>query len=413
MATQFNFKELDQHKKSDYLEIRQAEVSAVKADIIRTAQYMTLETDLARWNKLITDLDKFSEDVYYYLASHGDTMPVESMIGAIAGLLNPTKDRDINIVIATNQTAGEIVMASQYITKTLTYTDRTIAQSTLATQDLAETEMYPLPNFEPSTRHKTLGRYNWTNTCTEALDKLNTLKFTVIDFDEKEPAKSANIRDVNELHRKWEVRNALRPKLTNKAIHFDWHSCYRGRMYAGGYHFNPQGTQYEKSILGFGTPEKMTDAGFNQLYLSTASAYGHDKQTDEWKLEWYLLNDNKLNWKYAKEPHTARKLEYAIKQAFSKAEATMIPVELDATNSQLQVVSVLTGSFTTAQTCNVVADPKGAVADAYQLHADMMSALAKQRGITGSSLDHLHTEEIEAGAKSDSETLQELDEVAL
>ena len=410
--TQFNFKEQDAKLKKDFIERHPTSVENVKQDIINTSKFISEEVDLTRWNRVITDLDKTSADIYYYLASMQTTMPVESLIGAVAGLLNPTKDKTVAVVYDVHQTAAEIIMASKLILKTLSYTNKTIVQSTLSNKELDVTEMYPLPSHEPTENHKTLGRYNWSNTNTEALDKLNNLAFTLLDIEEQEPLKSANITDPNEQHSKWRVRKELRPKLAGKAVFFDWHACYRGRSYAGGYHFNPQGTEGEKSIIAFHNKEEVTDEGIYQLKLAIARAYGFDKKTDEWKLNWYTENEHQLNALIPKEKETAKKLDLAMKQYLNTGE-TSIPVELDATNSQLQVIAVLTGDYQTASTCNVVLTQDGSIADAYQDMADTMSRLAAERNIKGSSLDHMHTADIEAGAISDTETARTLDNTKL
>jgi len=155
-------------------------------------------------------------------------------------------------------------------------------------------------------------------------------------------------------------------------------------MYAGGYHINPQGTEYEKSIVAFAEPEKLTTEGYRELKMAIATAFGLGKKNDGQKLMWYMNNKDSLDWRQAKEHHTARKLLFALTQAEKTGGYTNIPLELDGTNSQLQVISVLTGSKQTAYTCNILPTQENGedkIADAYQLIADKMSELSLIRGI--------------------------------
>ena len=189
-----------------------------------------------------------------------------------------------------------------------------------------------------------------------------------------------------EKYKKYLVRKIFNVNYINKPMHFKWSSDYRGRTYSEAYHYNPQGSEYEKSIITIKQPIRVNFQGRQELSKSIASAYGLDKRTDEEKLKWY--HDNKdartstgmKKGLIPKEPHIAKRLQLALKQ-IRKTGYSNITIEHDATNSQLQVISVLTGDLQTAKTCNVV--PAGDfISDAYQLTADMMTMLAIKAGIT-------------------------------
>ena len=115
------------------------------------------------------------------------------------------------------------------------------------------------------------------------------------------------------------------------------------------YHFNPQGDEYEKSIIAFAEDTKVNRKGMFAIYRAIARAFGKDKLTDNDKVQWFMENRETLNPAEAKEPHIARALLIALNSA-KKENKTNIMVELDATYSQKQIVSVLTKCKTTATT---------------------------------------------------------------
>ena len=381
MASEFNFKEKNV-KLQEWWEEDNPMIPGIIETLIAQGRKDKIvnSVDQARWAEY-TDLDYSS--IGFHLAGMADTAPIETVIGAIASIIKISTDKDPLTVVKNLTTAGEIVimLAPHVLEVTPTHTGRLIVRSKIYTKALGVTYMYPLPENKPTRYHKTLGKFAWELTETTAIDKLNKLAFTVLNFDEPEPQKKDD-----ELHKKWLVRSKLRPQLAKSKMHFNWHSDYRGRMYAGGYHFNPQGTEYEKSIMAFAEPEKITEEGMIQLKLAIARAYGKDKLTDFQKLRWYNANKDARTSTgmkkglIPKEHETAVKLQYAMHQ-IKKTGYTNIPVELDGTNSQLQMVSVLTGSRETAKTCNVIPTDDNTIADAYGILADAMSELSEMRGI--------------------------------
>lgn len=379
MANEFNFKEKNV-KLQEWWAEDNPEIPGIIETLITKGreEKITVSIDQARWAEY-TDLPY--ESIGFHIAGMGDTAPLETVIGAIASIIKISGDKDPVTVAKNLTTAGEIVfMLAPYVLELITtYNNRIVVRSKIYTKALATTYMYPLPSNTATSYHKTLGNFKWELTERTALDKLNKLAFTVLDFDEPEPPKSKDSKN-DELHKKWLVRSKLRKNLVNHKLYFDWHSDYRGRMYAGGYHFNPQGSEYEKSIIAFAKPEKISNEGMRELKMAIATAFGQGKSTDGAKLMWYMKNKNNLDWKKAKEPYTARKLLYAMKQ-IDKTGYTNIPIELDGTNSQLQMVSILTGNRATAETCNVIPTSDGHIADAYQILADAMSTLSTMRGI--------------------------------
>lgn len=296
---------------------------------------------------------------------------------------------------------------------------------------LGEKTLYPLPTPEPTTIHKTLGDYKWESTYTAGVDKLNKTAFTVLQIEETEPemydSDTDKVSDIkSEQWNKWNIRRQIVPQFKGTTFYFNWHQDYRSRMYAGGYFLNPQGNNHEKNILAFADFQNITYKGKQKVKHAVARAFGewvdyrrileikaekiavesYDELSDDEKSEIYeildeeikfihaspikldkLTNDKKLRWfernrdlllnpdiaQHAENP-TEFKAQMMSINLIETTGMTNIPVEVDATNSQLQIVSVLTGCLKTALSCNVISD-NTEIADAYKILADTMSSI--------------------------------------
>ena len=168
-----------------------------------------------------------------------------------------------------------------------------------------------------------MGQYKWNISETSVLDKLNQTAFTVLDIPEEEPSK-----ELEEKHSKWEIREETKHRFIGKPIYFNWHPDYRGRMYSASYHFNPQGDEYEKSIIAFAEDKKINAQGMFAIYRAIARAFGKDKLTDNDKVKWFMENRDNLNPAEAKEPHIARALLISLNRS-KQENKTNIMVELD------------------------------------------------------------------------------------
>jgi len=378
MAEQFNFKELDKHLRAEWLAKRPDFVQAFIDNIQNIADtHMTEALAVDRWAEYI-DIERQAPHIYYYLASCQDSMPIQNMIGGMATLINDHNERDLPTVWNTHQIASEIIFALNgiFTTVQLTYNGKYVVRSLLRDPELSETLMYPLPLAEPAYASRALGAYAWNITNDDALNVLNAIPMTIMQFPEQMPFIGANPSDADkELMVKYEVRKALQPSFSGKRIFYNWHSDYRGRMSPGAYHFNPHGNEYEKSIIAFAEPEKVSWAGVMEYRKALARCAGLGKDTDMEKLKWYaqnsLTNFADVIWK---EPHTAVSILTAFEQ-IKNTGRTNIPIELDSTNSQLQMVAVLTGDMQTALTCNVVPDGDK-IADAYGILAEIMTKIS-------------------------------------
>lgn len=332
-------------------------------------------------------------------------------------------------------------------------------------EQYGEKTFYPLPTPEPTNVHKTLGDYEWKSTETKAVDKLNHTAFCVLDFiKEKEPKMYESMANQksdikSELWVKWSIRNQIIPQFKGHTFYFNWHQDYRNRKYAGGYFLNPQGNEYEKNILAFADYQDITYKGKQKVKHAIARAMGHwidfgqifeleadlkilennttefneiekaemidyiseqikflrnnpiklDKLTNNSKLKWYEKNKHLLSepevLKFAEEP-TALKAQLRSMVLIETTGMTNIPVEVDATNSQLQIVAVLSGCLQTAKSCNVISD-NTSIADAYGILAGLMSKLTGLKFVRGQIKDAMMIDGYGAGKKLVTETLKQ------
>lgn len=372
--SKFSFKKLNNNKKKQWIANKHEAVAIMYDDLCSFENSKQLDSDKERLRKIGFNAEKHAGEIMFVLARMNSSTPIQNLMGSIANIfLN--KSRNPLLTAYSFMTAGELALfLNKFIQCNRTLNGHIVVESKIYDKELDTVEFYPLPESEPTDYHKPLGCYSWEREDIKALDLLNKTAFTILDFDEEEPAKDT------EEHVKYTVRKSLRSYYLGKEIYFNWHPDYRYRMYAGGYHFNPQGNEYEKSIMAFAESERVGLKGYKQLKMSIASAFGQDKKTDKSKVKWFNTNKNNLDWKLAKEPHTARKLLYALEQV-QKTGETNVPVELDATNSQLQMVACLTGDRQTASICNVLNRKDGEIADAYQTLADVMSLILERTGL--------------------------------
>lgn len=97
--------------------------------------------------------------------------------------------------------------------------------------------------------------------------------------------------------------------------------------------------------------------GMDYLRIDIAGSYGLDKLTWDERLAWFRNHENKLEtlWEKADKPAMYLAGIDAYKKAL-KREPTGYMVNLDATHSGLQMLSLLTGDIDAAKLCNVIND---------------------------------------------------------
>jgi len=368
------------HKKELRTEILESQIATTLLPVVQNniAEYVTAKEAATTIDKAEVAILKESAP-YTELAQHiifslltidSKPVPVQSLAGMLIPYIYPSEEYLYRTISA--KIALDLCFHLDPLT-TITVSPLTnlpMIKSNICNEEYRFKTLYPFPNKQPSTSHKNLGSFKWTATTTEAVDKLNKLELTYANLEEYAPASTAN----EEQHTKFAIRQAILDEHDGSPFYIDWHQDYRYRMYAGGYHVNPQGSEYEKTLINFHKPEMLTAIGEQQLKKSIAAAYGLGKKTDAEKLEWFEANEDRLALKRlkAKEPYVYKALIDAW-EANKHGAPINTPIELDATNSQLQMVAVLTKSANLASYCNVINNSTNTVADAYQSTADIMN----------------------------------------
>lgn len=438
-------------------------------DFMNLDRATTQETALVK--SIISDLS-IAYRIGYSIVTANKTMPLETIIG-IVGTAITKKSKDRQFVLDAMQVASEYVLFTSNLMALTpnrlfnirqTVNGKLIVTNLFKQQQYGEKTFYPLPTPAPTNVHKTLGDYQWESTETKAVDKLNHTAFCVLNFDEKEPEMYESMANQksdikSELWIKWFVRKQLIPQLKGSSLYFNWHQDYRGRMYSGSYHINPQGNEYEKNILAFADYQDITYKGKQKVKHAIARAMGHwidfaklfelqsdlellksdnasfneiekaemidyiqeqiddiqnnpiklDKLTNSDKIKWYERNQHLLSIQevidFAEEP-TAFKAQMHSMMLIETTGMTNIPVEVDASNSQLQLVSVLSGCLQTAKSCNVITD-NTKIEDAYKIFAEILSNITGMKFDRSQIKSALMIDGYGAGKKLVTKTLKE------
>jgi hypothetical protein len=373
--------------KDEFINENQSLIAKYEKVIHHYINVLTSPNDIERISKIFYSAERIEQlaiDILFKLSTTvTNAIPLQSMAGMISNKMSYSdslKDRTEAML-----TAMELLYASApFVENTLSKRGYMMARSVIASEDTRTKNIY-LPLDKPTTQHKQLGSFNWTFKNFNAIDKLNKLQMKIVNVDDPKPEEIPDNNIYNkealkqqELLNKWKMRKGLKEIYKNKTIYFNWAVDYRMRMYPVGYYLNPQGTDIEKNNLGFANGERLTFHGLLSLQKAIASAYGLSKRNDREKLEWFYRNKDTLHLRksHAKEPATFSALLYALKDHLN-GEKVHHAIGLDATNSQAQLLSVLTKNRKVAETCNVVNtyDKNGNVeiADLYQLIADEMS----------------------------------------
>ena len=336
-------------------------------------------------------IETISQSILFVLSTmEQGKIPLQSLAGAITPTL--AQDDTIENRTLAMMVAMELLMVSTpYAEVTMSQNGHLMVDTCISDKDLIFRNI-AIPLTRATDEHKLLGSYDWKLTNIDALNILNHIPMVVLDIKDPEPEKpvgnrysKAFLKD-QEIYNKWTMRRYLAEEFKDEPIYFNWAADYRVRMYPVGYYLNCQGTQLEKNMLGFANGKKLDFKGVIQLKKSIASAYGLDKHTDADKIHWF--NDHQDNLEEmlytAKEFFTFDVLLNAWNNHLN-GKVNHTPVEIDATNSQAQIMAVLLKSKTIAQTCNVVnvENDEGEIqiADLYQLIADSMSDIIANKTI--------------------------------
>ncbi len=383
--------------KDEFLEDNEEAISQYTNILIEYCQTKTKLSDLSIVNSIFPTLEKTEQiagNILFILSTtESGSKPLQSVAGLFSSSIS-ISDRYEDRKDAMH-TAMEILTVSAPFTEfSWSKNGHPMIETKIYDEDITTKNIH-LPLERPTEQHETLGSFDWElndGEYQDALDKLNKTAVRVVPLKEKpeipplENDYSKSATKQREVCNKQLGRAFLAKEYANKKIYFNWSADYRCRMYSVGYYLNPQGNEVEKNMIELYKGETLSFTGVQSLKKAIASAYGLDKKSDKQKLSWFIRNKSMLHLreKTAKEPYTFQALIRAWKKHLDGQEIYTM-VELDSTQSQAQVLSVLLHSKDIAKTCNVVVtlDDKlePVQQDLYQLIADRMSdILAEQKG---------------------------------
>lgn len=231
------------------------------------------------------------------------------------------------------------------------------------------------------------------------IDRLNAVKFTINHFPLEQLEDHIRDRKVDESYYDYETyrnqriniqkyRGLISEEIGDLPVRFMHFYDRRGRVYPMGFHFNPQGNDYDKSLLSFaqgtkvpaGTeirdPSTFKSAGsgreittFNSLELLAihiTNLAGHDKKTYTERLTWFreVYSSENSIMDYLHDPVTKSTDSYASLTAASMEYIDIINgdsdtyhsvIQFDATASGPQIIAALMRSVPDAIATNVVA----------------------------------------------------------
>lgn len=195
-------------------------------------------------------------------------------------------------------------------------------------------------------------------------------------------AENENAQLAQKNWRTTEVMYVARQYVTEERWYCPASFDYRGRVYFQNTALNPQGTDFDKSLLLF-ADEGPVDEYW--LAFHVATTFGHDKETMADRVQWTRDNVSLINrvasdpihnheWRNTSEPwcFLAACLEYKACIIDSTKQTSGLPIGIDATCSGLQHLSALTRCGKTAALVNVT--PTKKPADAYKTVAEAAKA---------------------------------------
>ena len=160
-----------------------------------------------------------------------------------------------------------------------------------------------------------------------------------------------------------------------------WSFDYRGRVYPQNTQLNPQGTDFDKSLLLFAE-----EGPVNEYWLGwhTATTYGRDKDPHDARAQWARDNHELITqvatdpigsislWEAADEPwmFLAAAIEYHACVITQQRHTSGLPIGIDATCSGLQHLSSMTRDKEAAKQVNVIKGDQDGPSDGYKTVAE-------------------------------------------
>ena len=191
----------------------------------------------------------------------------------------------------------------------------------------------------------------------------------------------------------------LAEKLTDSRFFYPSHCDFRGRVYNIPAFLGIQGPDMCRGLLRFARPQRIKTATDRKwLAIQGANTWGYDKVTLDERAEWaenfskdairIAANPTKeLLWTEAGDPwqFLAWCFEWATLQNTGKLD-TFLPVNMDATNNGLQILSMLTRDPYGMTATNVL--PTDKPADIYGVVAKQAEVILKAQAAEGDAISN-------------------------
>jgi DNA-directed RNA polymerase, mitochondrial len=189
----------------------------------------------------------------------------------------------------------------------------------------------------------------------------------------------------------------LAEKMSNSRFFYPSHCDFRGRVYNIPAFLGVQGPDMCRGLLKFARPQRIkSDTDYKWLAIQGANTWGYDKVTLDERVKWsndfatdakrIAANPTKeLLWTEADDPwqFLAWCFEWAQLQNTGKLD-TLLPVNMDATNNGLQILSMLTRDEYGMAATNV--SPTDAPADIYLVVAKQAERILREQAAEGDAI---------------------------
>lgn len=206
-----------------------------------------------------------------------------------------------------------------------------------------------------------------------------------------------------------------------RKLFFPYQLDFRGRIYAMP-HLNPQGADYQKSLLRFAHGKPLGEEGWKWLAIHGSNVAGNDKVSLEDRVNWVLDNEEEII-KCANDPYNERGwctsisgvsidkpwqflafcFEWKGYSEHGESFVSKIPVALDGSASGIQHFSCQTLDESGGRAVNLL--PQELPADLYQMVADKVIEQANIDLVSGTEDEIRHDSEGRAYVVEGTKTL--------
>ncbi len=183
-----------------------------------------------------------------------------------------------------------------------------------------------------------------------------------------------SLKEIGKLKNRTQVKELILQKAKKfqdyKEIFFVWQIDFRGRIYPSQVLLNPQGDDFAKALLRFGTQKSLGKNGAKWFKVHGANLYGEDKISFDDRVCWIdehkndILSifdeDNKFENKFlckADKPYSFLAFAYEYREFIEDSASfkSALPIAMDGSNNGFQHITALLRDVKGAKKVNVLA----------------------------------------------------------